>query len=221
MVANPYALLDFDAFRDGLSHQSEASGDGGGKLGLSTDSGIVYYLGTLTWGLGWLPALAALGGAIGLAVRDRRLALVLVPAPVVVPGLHGHPGPLLRALAAARLPAAVPAGGVGGGRGGGWLAPAAAAAAGLVAGVLGALLCVQGLVFSVHNDACSPAPTPASSPATGWSRNVPIRSKVVVEPFVPDRVGGRRAERPRGHRQRLPLEQVADLARARRRSAAA
>ena len=83
LVANPYALLDFSAFRDGLSHQSEASGDGGGKLGLSTDSGVVYYLGTLTWGLGWLPALFALGGAIGLAFRDRRLFAVLVPAPLV------------------------------------------------------------------------------------------------------------------------------------------
>ena len=83
VVANPFAVLDFSAFRDGLSHQSEASGDGGGKLGLSTDSGIVYYLGTATWGLGWLPALAALAGAIGLAFKDRRLALVLVPAPLV------------------------------------------------------------------------------------------------------------------------------------------
>ncbi len=83
VAANPFAVLDFDAFREGLSHQSEASGDGGGKLGLSTDSGIVYYLGTATWGLGWLPALAALGGAVGLLARDRRLAAILVPAPVV------------------------------------------------------------------------------------------------------------------------------------------
>src|SRR6185436_8367662 len=83
VVANPYSVLDLSAFREGLSHQSEASGDGGGKLGLSTESGIVYYLGTATWGLGWLPALAALGGAIGLTLRDRRLALVLIPAPLV------------------------------------------------------------------------------------------------------------------------------------------
>ena len=36
--------------------------DGGGKLGLVGDSGHLYYLATLTWGLGWLPALAAAGG---------------------------------------------------------------------------------------------------------------------------------------------------------------
>ena len=83
LLANPYALLDLDAFREGIGRQSEASGDGGGKLGLSTDSGVLYYLGTATWGLGWLPAVAALGGAIGLALSDRRLAAVLVPAPLL------------------------------------------------------------------------------------------------------------------------------------------
>ena len=83
LVANPYAVLDFAAFRADMSRQSESSGDGGGKLGLSTDSGVLYYLGTATWGLGWLPALAALGGAVGLVLRDRRLAAVLVPAPLL------------------------------------------------------------------------------------------------------------------------------------------
>ena len=117
VVANPYAVLDWQAFRDGLQKQSEASGDGGGKLGLLGDSGLLYYLGTLTWGLGWLPALAAAGGAVGLAVKRHPLAWVLVPAPRRVPALHGDPGPLLRALDAADLPAAVPARGVGGGRG--------------------------------------------------------------------------------------------------------
>src|SRR4051794_9520396 len=59
VVANPWALLDFSAFRDGLNHQSSASnGEQGGKLGLSQRSGILYYLWTLTWGIGWVPALA-------------------------------------------------------------------------------------------------------------------------------------------------------------------
>ena len=84
LTANPFALLDFDSFRDGLSEQSAASSDGGGKLGLTADSGILYYLGTTTWGLGWLPAAgrarrrggarrARLAPRARARARDRRL----------------------------------------------------------------------------------------------------------------------------------------------------
>jgi hypothetical protein len=181
VAANPYAVLDFSAFRDGLSHQSEASGDGGGKLGLSTDSGFVYYLSTTTWGLGWLPALFALGGAVGLAFRDRRLFAVLVPAPLVFLVFMGIQDrffarwllpvyPLLCLLAA-------------------WAAVALAARVrrrpALVAAGIGALLCLQGLVFSVHNDIALSRPDTRQLARDWMVANVPIRSKVVVEPFVP------------------------------------
>ncbi|HMJ02731.1 MAG TPA: glycosyltransferase family 39 protein, partial [Conexibacter sp.] len=84
LVANPYALLDFDAFREGVARQRTlTSGEELAKLGLTQENGVLYYLWTLTWGLGWIPALAALGGAVRLLVRDRRLALVLLPAPVL------------------------------------------------------------------------------------------------------------------------------------------
>jgi hypothetical protein len=184
VAANPFAVLDWDAFRDGLSHQSETSADGG-KLGLSTDSGIVYYLGTATWGLGWLPALAALAGAIGLLWTDRRLAAVLIPAPLVFLVFMGTQDrffarwllpvyPLLCLLAAwAVVFAAVR------------LAPRLRQRTGLVAGVLGALLCVQGLVFSVHNDVVLARPDTRQLARDWMVDNVPIRSKVVVEPFVP------------------------------------
>ena len=186
VAANPFAVLDFDAFRDGLSHQSEASGDGGGKLGLSTDSGIVYYLSTATWGLGWLPALAALGGAVGLLATDRRLAAILLPAPIVFLLFMGTQDrffarwllpvyPLLCLLAAWAAVAAAA-----------WLArriPRLRFAA--VAAVLGVLLCLQGAVFAVHNDIVL-ARDDTRQLARDWMvENVPIRSKVVVEPFVP------------------------------------
>ena len=185
LIANPFALLDFDAFRDGLSHQSEASGDSAGKLGLSTDSGIAYYLGTAAWGLGWLPALAALAGAIGLTLRDRRLALVLVPAPVVFLLFMGTQDrffarwllpvyPLLCLLAAWAVVAAAA-----------WLAPRLRQRTAVVAGVLGALLCVQGLVFSVHNDVVLARPDTRQLVRDWMVDHVPIRSKVVIEPFVP------------------------------------
>jgi dolichyl-phosphate-mannose-protein mannosyltransferase len=185
VVANPYSVLDLSAFREGLSHQSEASGDGGGKLGLSTESGIVYYLGTATWGLGWLPALAALGGAIGLTLRDRRLALVLVPAPLVFLAFMGTQDrffarwllpvyPLLCLLAAWAVVAVAVR-----------LAPKLRLRTAHLATLLAALLCAQGLVYSVHNDVVL-ARDDTRQLARDWMvEHVPIRSKVVVEPFVP------------------------------------
>ena len=63
MIANPYALLDYQSFHSELVHQSTLSAEAQGKLGAPRDGGLVYYLWSLTWGLGWAPALAALGGA--------------------------------------------------------------------------------------------------------------------------------------------------------------
>ena len=68
-------------------------------------SGIGYYLWTFTWGLGWGPALAALGGAVLLLVR-RRLGDGAGAAAGAdrVHHLHGRPAALLRPLADADLP---------------------------------------------------------------------------------------------------------------------
>lgn len=187
-VANPYALLDYDAFRDGLDEQSSASNDGGGKLGLLGENGVVYYLSTTTWGLGWIPALAAVAGAVVLAVRDWRRAVVLVPPVVVFVAFMGTQDrffarwllpvyPLLCLLAAhaavtgaawalrrlPRRPAPV------------WAAVAA-----------GILLCAQGALFSVHNDGVL-AREDTRGLAREWMvRHVPEGAKVVIEPVVPD-----------------------------------
>ena len=185
LLGNPYALLDFDAFMDGLGKQSSASNDGGGKLGLTEDDGLRYYLSTLSWGFGWLPAGAAVGGAVGLSVRDRRAALVLVPAVVVFLIFMGSQDrffarwllpvfPLLCLLAA-------------------WGAVALAdrvtsrpGPRSAVAGALGIALCAQGLIFSVHNGTVLAA-ADTRSLVRDWMRvNVPEGSKVVVEPVFPD-----------------------------------
>ncbi len=83
LIANPYAVLSFPEFFDGLAHQNDAAADTAGKLGLTQDNGILYYLWTFTWGLGWIPALAALGGLVWLYRDEPRLLWVLAPAPVV------------------------------------------------------------------------------------------------------------------------------------------
>ena len=85
VVANPYSLLDFSAFQAGRHHAAGRwpAGSDPVKLGTTAASGTAFYLWTYTWGLGWVPSLAAMGGAIALLVR-RRLApaLVLIPAPI-------------------------------------------------------------------------------------------------------------------------------------------
>ena len=83
LIANPYAVLSFAEFFDGLAHQNDAAADTAGKLGLDQNNGVLYYLWTLTWGLGWIPALLALF-ALGRLYRDEpRLLLVLAPAPLI------------------------------------------------------------------------------------------------------------------------------------------
>jgi hypothetical protein len=177
VIANPYSVLDWTQFWDGLRHQSEASGDAAGKLGITQSSGILYYFGTATWGLGWLPVLAAAGGAIGMLFRDRRLAAVLVPAPLLFLAFMGTQErffarwllpvyPILCLLAAWAVLELVPRRR--------WV-PALA----------GGLLVAQGLVFSVHSDLVLRRDDTRQLARDWMVAHVPIRSKVVIEPFLP------------------------------------
>jgi Dolichyl-phosphate-mannose-protein mannosyltransferase len=178
VVVNPYALFDLQLFREGLELQSQASSDGGGKLGLTADSGIAYYLGTLAWGFGVLPALAAAGGAVWLAIRDRGRALVLVPAPLLLILFLGIQDrffarwilpvyPLLCLLAA-------------------WAAIEALRRTPAPAVIAGALLCAQGLVFSIHNDLVLSRPDTRALARAWMVANIPEATKVVIEPIAPD-----------------------------------
>ncbi|MGH2905067.1 MAG: ArnT family glycosyltransferase [Solirubrobacteraceae bacterium] len=80
LIANPYSLLDFHAFRAELELQSHYTGQSAASwIGGPGRGSLLYYLWSFTWGLGWIPALAALGGAVGVWRRDRRVGWVLVP----------------------------------------------------------------------------------------------------------------------------------------------
>ena len=68
----------------GSRSRPQTAGEEGGKLGLANTSGWRYYLGTFTWGLGWLPSLFAVGGGVAMAIWQRRLALLLAPAPILL-----------------------------------------------------------------------------------------------------------------------------------------
>jgi 4-amino-4-deoxy-L-arabinose transferase-like glycosyltransferase len=210
LLANPFSLLDYSHFHSELVHQSTLSAEAQGKLGAPRHGGLVYYLWSLTWGLGWVPAVAALGGAIVIWRRERVLGWLLVPAVLLFLAFMGIQGryfgrwllpvfPILCLLAAffalwlaqqsARLLAA---------RGSWPRAPAALLTATIVAALL-----AQGLVYSVHSGlVLSRADTRALT--RSWMvAHIPRGAPIVVEQIAPEewsheaRAGTSTARNPR------------------------
>ena len=73
LAANPYALLDFAAFRDGLQHQSDASGDAPASSASTRTTASPTTCGRFAWGLGWVPlALAVAGLGLSFAATAAR-----------------------------------------------------------------------------------------------------------------------------------------------------
>jgi Dolichyl-phosphate-mannose-protein mannosyltransferase len=81
-VLNPYLIIRFSEFRQKVSAQAEVAGNLA-KAG-QEGSAPAYYLDTLTWGLGWAVALAALAGVVVLARCDWRRALLLAAFPLAL-----------------------------------------------------------------------------------------------------------------------------------------
>ena len=191
LIANPYAILDYTDFHAELIHQSTLSAEAQGKLGAPKDGGLAYYLWTLTWGLGWVPALAALGGAVSVWWRERALGWLLVPAPLLYLAFMGIQGryfgrwllpifPILCLLAALfalqlvdtvarRLPR---------------LRFAAAA-------LLVAALLVQGLVYSVHSGKVLARADTRNLTRDWMLAHIPAGTPIAVEPVAPDAWGER------------------------------
>jgi Dolichyl-phosphate-mannose-protein mannosyltransferase len=186
IVANPYAVLDFQSFRDGLSHQASAADASLGKLGLSQESGWLYYVWTFTWGLGWAPLAASVVGLGLLAHDDRRLLAILGPAPILYVLFMGTQERffgrwllpvfplvcLLAAYAMVRLAGMVAT-----------RVPALGPALGACAVVV---LCGQGVVSSMHDGLVLSREDTRNATRDWLVAHVPPRSKIVVEPVVPD-----------------------------------
>jgi hypothetical protein len=187
VVFDPYALLDHTAFRDGLQKQTETASDEGGKLGLADVSGWRYYVGTAGWALGWLPSLAALGGAIGMLARQRRLAAVVLPAPVLLFLYLGLESRFFARWMLPVYPLACLAAAWAGVQAATFLAARVKRVpAGWAVAAIGVLLCLQGLVSTVHNDRVL-ARADTRQLARDWMvAHIPAGKKVVVEPAFPD-----------------------------------
>jgi dolichyl-phosphate-mannose-protein mannosyltransferase len=194
LVANPYALLDYDSFHSELVHQSSLSAESQGKLGAPKHGGIVYYLWSLTWGLGWVPALAALGGALSVWRSQRRLGWLLVPAPLLFLAFMGLQGryfgrwlmpilPILCLLAAFFIVQAGQAGArlLASSRRGRSAPVGIALAAVLVAATL-----AQGLVHGVHSGLVLSRADTRNLTRAWMLTHIPLGSAIVAEPVSPD-----------------------------------
>jgi hypothetical protein len=181
---SPVGALSFDEFWADVRKQQEAA-SGFGKLGLDYDSGLLYYLWVLTWGLGWVPLAAAVAGAVRVFFEDVRKGLFLVPWPLVFLVYMGAQDrffgrwllpafPALALLAGLAVVRAVDALG-------GRQRLRVAVGAALVTALL-----AQGAVYGVHVDRVLSRDDTRNDARAWMVANVPPRSKVVVEPIVPD-----------------------------------
>jgi 4-amino-4-deoxy-L-arabinose transferase-like glycosyltransferase len=187
LIANPYALLDFKLFYSELVHQSNLSDEAQGKLGAPKEIGIFYYLWSFSWGLGWVPAFAALGGAIAIWRRHARVGWLLVPAAILFLAFMGLQDryfgrwllPIfpIACLLAAYFSALL-------------VARVAAHRRGLPAVMAGmliaAVLLAQGLIYSVHNDLVLSRADTRNITRAWMVAHVPRGTPIVVEPVVLD-----------------------------------
>jgi len=178
-LLNPFVVLHPSEARGQITGQSAQADTA--KLGQDDTYGWLYYLGTLTWGLGWAPLLAAVAGAVVILRRDWRLGLLLVAFPVCFYLYMGAQGRFFGRWLLPIYPALCVLAGI-----------AAVAAVDLLRrhrgwalAALTAVLCVQGLLASVHVDAVL-GREDTRAEALRWVReNVPPGAPLVVEPFVP------------------------------------
>lgn len=186
VAANPYALLNFDDFWFGIAHQSSAAGgETTTKLGSTRGGGVGFYVWTLTWGLGIIPSVAAVGALFPLWRDDRRVWFMLVPTVVffllfmsiqgrffarwllpVYPALAllaGYAGTRLVELVEFRRPRWQPAALV----------------------VVGLVLCGQGLFSSVHVARVLAREDTRNETRDWMVKNIRANEKIVLEPVVP------------------------------------
>jgi 4-amino-4-deoxy-L-arabinose transferase-like glycosyltransferase len=186
LIANPYALLDFGAFTEGLTHQSDASGDAAGKLGLTQANGYLYYLWSFGWGLGWLPLVLAAGGAVRLWFDESRLVWVLVPPVLLFLLFMGSQEryfgrwllpvfPMMCILAAYAAIELVD-----------FVAASRPALKPTLVALAVVAVCGQGFVYSLHSGLVLSRYDTRNLARAWMVANVPAGKKVVIEPVVPD-----------------------------------
>jgi hypothetical protein len=188
VVANPYAVLDFSAFQAGVSTQASLAGGGAPvKLGTTSSSGTAYYLWTFTWGLGWVPSLAALGGSVLLLVRRHlTVALVLLPAPIAFIIFMGDQQRFFGRWLMPIFPIVALLGAYGAVELVRWLASARRLPPALAGGAAVIALLAQSVTSVIHNDIVLSRPDTRNLARAWMVAHVPAGARVVIEPVVED-----------------------------------
>ena len=188
VVANPFSVLDPSSFFSGIGQQASASaGQDPVKLGTRPGSGITYYLWTFTWGLGWVPTLAAVGGTALLVVRRRVGALlVLIPAFVFFIIFMGDQQRFFGRWLMPIFPIVALLGAYGAVELGRWLCRSRGVPFAVTSVLVAIVLLGQSVVADVHNDAVLSRPDTRNLARAWMVRHIPAGSKVVIEPLVPD-----------------------------------
>jgi hypothetical protein len=181
-------VLDFSSFWDGLTHQSDASGDAAGKLGLTQDSGYAYYVWSFGWGLGWMPLCFAVGGAVRLFVDERRLFWMLVPPIIVFVLFMGSQERYFGRWLMPVFPFVCVLAAYGAIELAEWLGRFAQALRPTFVAAAVVILCGQGLVYSLHSGLVMSREDTRNIAREWMVKHVPASppAKIVVEPVVPD-----------------------------------
>jgi hypothetical protein len=172
-LLNPFAIIDHSTALGQIGGQSGQAASG--KLGQDQVTGWQYYLGTFTWGLGWVPAVAAVAGAGLMLWRDWRRGLLLVAFPMFLFLFLGHEARFFGRWLLPVYPALCV------------LAGYAVASVRLLPAyvLLVVALCAQGLVSSIHLDRVLGREDTRAQAKRYLETHVPAGAGVAIEPFVP------------------------------------
>ena len=182
---NPYLIIRFGEFRDKVAAQANVAGSLA-KAGQDATAPL-YYLESLSWGLGWAVALAALGGVVVLARRDWRRALVLAALPVALFCYLSLQSRYFGRWLLPAYPALALLAGVGLVAAGDWLTRRRPRLAPLAVGALTALALVQMVVADVRSTVVLGREDTRLQARRYLERNYPPQLRIAIEPAIPDR----------------------------------
>lgn len=205
LLTTPYLLLDFETARHQILSQAETA-SGFEKVGQGSEPGLFYYLRSVGWGLGLVPALLVIYGGVLEYRRDRLRTAVLAIYPLALLlflsvqaryfgrwFLPAYPVlVLLAGVGCARLAELI--------RIGGWRPQTALAHTAVLAGVV--LVAIAQPLAADLRSASVLGRTDTRLVARAFlTERLDLSARVVIEPGVPSRYYRRRAHDPPAERK--------------------